>query len=56
MRKYPPAIWKDKPGAAKLLKQCEGAAERWFDAAGGDKMNASAKQDFGNFSKGLEIQ
>jgi predicted esterase len=56
MRKYPPILWKEKPGAAKLLAQCERAAERWFDAAGGEKMNANAKQDFGNFSKGLEIQ
>jgi poly(3-hydroxybutyrate) depolymerase len=55
MRKYPPAVWKEKPGAVKLLKQCEGAAKRWFDAAGGEKMNASAKQDFGKFSEGLDI-
>ena len=55
MRKYPPAIWKDKPGAGKLLGQCEGAAKRWLDAAGGEIMSASAKQDFEKFSGGLDI-
>lgn len=56
MRKYPPALWKDKPGSAKLLKQCEAAAKKWFDAAGGANMSAPAKQSFEHFSEGLEIR
>ena len=56
MRKYPPALWKDKPGSKKLLGQCVDAAKRWFDAAGGDKMSPSAKRDLGRFAAGLEIQ
>lgn len=56
MRRYPPAQWKDKPGSEKLLDQCEGAARRWFDAAGGEKMNAAAEQDFGKFSEGIDIR
>ena len=52
MCKYPPALWKDKPGSAKLLGQCERAAKSWYDAAGGEKMSAHAKQDFARFPDG----
>jgi predicted esterase len=56
MRRYPPALWKDKPGSAKLLEQCQAAAKRWFDKAGGEEMNDDAKQDFEKFTEGLEIE
>ncbi|MFK7849783.1 MAG: hypothetical protein AB8D78_02295 [Akkermansiaceae bacterium] len=56
MRKYPPARWKEEAGAENLLKQCEGAAKKWFDAAGGKDMSAAAKKDFETFSAGLDIK
>ena len=57
MRKYPPAIWKDKPGAAKLLKQCEGAAKTWHAAAKANgQWKGAAKDEFKRYTQGLEIE
>jgi predicted esterase len=57
MRKYPPALWKDKPGSEKLLKQCERAAKEWYDAAKEKNLwSDKAKQEFKNFSDGLDIE
>jgi hypothetical protein len=56
MKKFPPVLWKDKPGAGKLLQQCEGAAMEWLVAAKAKGMwSEQAKQEFLRFSKGLDI-
>lgn len=57
MKKYPPALWKDKPGSAKLLDQCKAAATAWQAAAKEKNMwNDSLKQQFSQFSEGLNIK
>ncbi len=57
MKKYPPALWKDKPGSAKLLEQCKAAATAWQAAAKEKNMwNDSLKQQFSQFTAGLEIK
>ena len=57
MKKYPPALWKDKPGSAKLLEQCKAAATAWQSAAKGKNMwNDSLKQQFAQFTEGLDIK
>jgi predicted esterase len=57
MRKYPPALWKDKPGAEKLLAQCKGAAETWYAAAKANGLwKGAAKEDFLRYTQGLEIE
>lgn len=57
MKKYPPAVWKEKPGAAKLLQQCEGAAKEWLAAAKAKGMwSEQNKQEFLRFSKGIDIE
>jgi hypothetical protein len=56
MKKYPPALWKDKPGADKLLQQCEGAAKEWLAAAKAKGMwSDRTKEEFLRFSKGIDI-
>lgn len=57
MRKYPPALWKDKPGAASLLRQCERAAELWYAAAESNGLwQGEAKDEFRRYTQGLEIE
>ncbi|MES2982874.1 MAG: hypothetical protein V4727_11220 [Verrucomicrobiota bacterium] len=57
MKKYPPAMWKDKPGSAKLLEQCTAAANAWQAAAKGKNMwNDSLKQQFSQFTAGLDLK
>jgi len=33
MKKYPPTLWKDQSGSAKLLEQCKSVATAWQQAA-----------------------
>ena len=57
MKKYPPALWKDKPGSAKLLGQCQAAAHAWYKAAKEKgQMSAAAEVEFRRFSQGLDIK
>ncbi len=57
MKKYPPALWKDKPGSAKLLEQCKSAANAWQTAAKSKNMwNDSMKQQFSQFTTGLDLK
>jgi poly(3-hydroxybutyrate) depolymerase len=57
MKKYPPALWKDKPGSAKLLEQCKAAAISWQAAAKDKNMwNDSLKLQFAQFTAGLDIK
>jgi predicted esterase len=56
MRKYPPILWKDKPGSEKLLAQSRRAAERWYQAAKANgTWSRTAKEQFERFAQGLEI-
>lgn len=56
MARYPPILWKDKPGAKPLLDQCLKAAVNWRDSATRAKrFNASNKRKFEQFTKGLTI-
>jgi predicted esterase len=55
MERYPPILWKDQEGATKLLEQCEGAAQRWKEAATkAGRFNGAVQQRFERFSKGLK--
>jgi poly(3-hydroxybutyrate) depolymerase len=57
MRKYPPTLWKDKPGSASLLKQCERAAKIWHAAAKANGLwKGAAKEEFLRYTQGLEIE
>ena len=57
MRKYPPILWKDKPGSAKLLEQCEGAASASYEAAKAKGLwKGAAKEEFKRYTQGLEIK
>jgi predicted esterase len=57
MRKYPPVLWKEKPGAASLLRQCERAAEFWYAAAKSNGLwQGAAKDEFRRYTQGLEIE
>ncbi len=56
MKKYPPAIWKDRPGSEKLLEQCKSAATAWQKAAMEKNMwNDAVKKQFAEFTEGLEL-
>lgn len=56
MRKYPPNLWKDKPGSASLLKQCERAASASYQAAKAKGLwQGAAKEEFKRYTQGLEI-
>ena len=56
MKKYPPVLWKDKPGSEKLLEQCKSAAAAWQKAAEDKNMwNDSLKQQFAKFTEGLDL-
>jgi poly(3-hydroxybutyrate) depolymerase len=57
MKKYPPALWKDKPGSAKLLEQCTAAANMWQAAAKEKNMwNNALQQQFSQFTAGLDLK
>lgn len=57
MKKYPPALWKDKPGSEKLLEQCKTAATSWQAAAKEKNMwNDSLKLQFSQFTAGLDME
>lgn len=57
MKKYPPALWKDKPGSAKLLEQCTAAANAWKTAAKEKNMwNNALQQQFSRFTAGLDLK
>jgi poly(3-hydroxybutyrate) depolymerase len=57
MRRYPPVLWKDKPGSAKLLEQCRNAAENWLAAAKANGLwQGKDKEDFLRHSEGLGIE
>lgn len=57
MKKYPPVSWKDKPGSTKLLEQCKGAAELWYQAAKAkNRLSPAMKEDFARFSEGLDLK
>lgn len=57
MRKYPPILWKDKPGSEKLLKQCKRAADLWYAAAKSNGLwKGAAKDEFNRYTQGLEIK
>lgn len=57
MRKFPPILWKDKPGSAKLLAQCGRAAELWYAAAKANGLwKGAAKDEFKRYTQGLEIE
>ncbi len=57
MKKYPPAMWKDKPGSAKLLEQCKAAAISWQAAAKEKNIwNDALKQQFTQFAAGLDLK
>ena len=57
MKKYPPALWKEKPGSGKLLAQCERAAKAWYEAAKSKNMwNDNTRSQFFRFTEGLDIQ
>jgi poly(3-hydroxybutyrate) depolymerase len=57
MRKYPPILWKDKPGSAKLLEQCERAASASYEAAKAKGLwKGAAKEEFKRYTQGLEIK
>jgi hypothetical protein len=53
MQKYPPILWKDKPGSAKLLEQCRNAAQNWLATT---KANGKDKEDFLRQTEGLGIK
>jgi poly(3-hydroxybutyrate) depolymerase len=56
MRKYPPVLWKDKPGSAKLLEQCRNAAQNWLATAKANgHWKGKDKEDFLRHSEGLGI-
>lgn len=56
MKKYPPVLWKDKPGSEKLLEQCKSAAAAWQKAAEDKNMwNDSLKKQFAEFTEGLDL-
>ena len=57
MRKYPPILWKERPGAAKLLAQCGRAADLWYHAAKSNGLwKGAAKDEFKRYTQGLEIE
>jgi poly(3-hydroxybutyrate) depolymerase len=57
MKKYPPILWKDKPGSTKLLEQCRAAATAWQSAAKEKNMwNDVLKLQFSEFTAGLNMK
>jgi len=57
MKKYPPVLWKEKPGSEKLLEQCLAAANAWQTAAKEKNLwNDSLNQQFSQFTAGLDLK
>jgi predicted esterase len=57
MKKYPPALWKEKPGADPLLKQCQRAALAWHQAAKSKGLwNEKNRKQFAEFTAGLALK
>jgi len=57
MKRYPPALWKNREGSEKLLEQCQAAAEAWLAAAKEKNLlNDAAKKQFDTFSAGLKFE
>lgn len=57
MKKYPPVMWKDKPGSEKLLAQCKAAANAWQAAAKNKNIwDDSLKLQFSKFTAGLDLK
>jgi poly(3-hydroxybutyrate) depolymerase len=57
MKRYPPSLWKDKPGSMKLLEQCKAAATAWQSAAKEKNMwNDSLRLQFSEFTAGLDMK
>lgn len=57
MKRYPPALWKDREGSEKLLEQCQAAAEAWLAAAKEKNLlNDATKKQFDTFSAGLKFE
>jgi predicted esterase len=55
MEQYPPVLWKDQPGAGKLLEQCRRAAARWKEAAiEAGRFEGGVEERFERFSNGLD--
>ncbi|MCH7226493.1 hypothetical protein [Haloferula sp. A504] len=55
MEQYPPVLWKDQPGAGKLLEQCGRAAARWKEAATkAGRFEGEVRRRFERFSNGLD--
>ena len=56
MRKYPPILWKEKPGSAKLLQQCERAASAAYQTAKAKgAWKGAAKEEFKRHTQGLAL-
>jgi len=56
MAKYPPVLWKDKPGAKPLLDQCLKAAVNWRDSAiQANRFSGTNRSKFDQFTRGLII-
>jgi len=57
MKKYPPSMWKDKPGSEKLLAQCKAAANAWKIAAKDKNIwDDPLKLQFLKFTAGLGLK
>lgn len=57
MKKYPPALWKEKPGSTKLMEQCKTAANNLYTTTKENGMwTESAKQQFAKFTDGLDLK
>ncbi|MFK7912226.1 MAG: hypothetical protein AB8F34_16750 [Akkermansiaceae bacterium] len=56
MEKYPPVLWKDKPGADKLIQQCKKAAINWRESAlKSGRFKGDIRRKFENFTLGLAL-
>jgi poly(3-hydroxybutyrate) depolymerase len=56
MSKYPPILWKEKPGSAKLLRQCERAASASYQTAKAKGLwKGAAKEEFKRYTQGIEL-
>ncbi len=54
MEKYPPVLWKERAGSAKLLEQCEAAAKRWKKKAeDAGNFDGDVKKRYEKFTHGL---
>ncbi len=57
MERYPPVLWKEKPGNDKLLGQCKRAAMDWRErATKAGKFSGAVQSRFEKFSNGLDLE